>query len=131
MAEVEVAPFTFKGAVELDGNGYTAHITEATLTPTASSSVIKDINGDPHPFGSKSTWVLGGTAFQDVTTLNSFTDFTLVNDGELVDGTMTVNGKQYAFQVTIAATALGGTPDTPATSSFSFQATTPTPVVAP
>ncbi len=126
MPEVASVPAYFKGSLTLESNGYTAHVSSASLNPTARNAVFTDIGGVDHVFGGKSSWVLTIDGIQDSATANSLSEFARANDGEVVAGTLSDGSKVASFDVVMSAGAFGGQANTLKTASWSLPTTYPT-----
>jgi hypothetical protein len=131
MAEIAADPHFFTGTLELAGNGYTAHVSSATLKPTAKTAVFTDISGADTPLGGKSSWVLELNKAQDYATTNSLSKLLLANDGVSIAAELTTDEGTMAFDVIGTASDFGGTPGQIAVGTVSMPATYPVFTAAP
>jgi hypothetical protein len=109
---------------------YTAHVSQAEWAPSQPTASVTDISGKVTNFGGKSGYVLNLAGFQDWATANSLSAYLTAHDGETASVTLEVPGGSWAGTVTLAATTIGGTSNSPAVFSVALQ-TSGKPVFTP
>jgi len=109
--------------LKIDADNYESAISAATFTPN-SSVVFTGINGRKI---SRSKWQLAVEHAQDWETATSLSNYLLEHEGESKEVVLVPasGGPSFTATIAIAAGTIGGTADTLASSSVTFESSRP------
>lgn len=121
MADIAVQPFLMGDAVLTFGaDGYEAHVSSATFTPTGSVVTWKGLTPSAKfSFGASATWTLDLELAQDWETAAALSRYLYENEGETVAVSFepVAGGSAVTANVIITPGAIGGAVDAVASST--------------